>query len=42
MATVGFTPSGAVVAENVRDLQTWLSHVVGASARYLDLLFLAR
>jgi hypothetical protein len=30
---VGLTPSGAVVAENIRDLQTWLSHVVGASAR---------
>jgi len=30
---VGLTPSGTVVAENVRDLQTLLSHVGGASAR---------
>ena len=30
---VGLTPSGAVVAENVHDLQTLLSHVGGASAR---------
>ena len=30
---VGLTPSGTVVAENIRDLQTWLRHVGGASAR---------
>ena|SRR5262245_14504904 len=30
---VGFTPSGTVVTENVRDLQTYRSHVGGASAR---------
>ena len=30
---VGLTPSGAVVAENIRDLRTLLSHVGGASAR---------
>src|SRR5262245_44269299 len=33
MPAVGLTPRGTVVAENVRDLQTWLSHVGGASAR---------
>ena len=26
MPAVGLTPSGAVVAEDVRDLQTWPSH----------------
>ena len=26
MATVGLAPSGAVVAEDVRDLQSWSSH----------------
>ena len=26
MAAVGLAPSGAVVAEDVRDLQSWLNH----------------
>jgi hypothetical protein len=26
MGAVGLTPSGAVIAEDVRDLQTWSSH----------------
>ena len=26
MAGIGFTPSGPVVAEDVRDLQSWTGH----------------
>ena len=33
MAAVGITPSGTVVAEDIRDLQICPSHVGGASAR---------
>ena len=32
MASVGFTPSGPVVAENVRNLQTWTGHQRRASS----------
>src|SRR3954451_10594985 len=32
VSAVGFTPSGTVVAEDVRDLQSWPAHVGGAYA----------
>ena len=32
MAAVGFTPGGAVVAEDVRDLQSWPCHEGGATS----------
>ena len=32
VSTVGFTPSGTVVAEDIRDLQSWPAHVGGAYA----------
>ena len=40
---VGFTPSGTVVAEDIRDLQSWPAHVGGAYAAGSGLcLFLGR
>src|SRR6201981_1185093 len=43
VSAVGFTPSGTVVAENIRDLQSWPAHVGGAYAAGSDLcLFLGR
>ena len=43
VSAVGFTPSGTVVAEDVRDLQTWPAHVGGAYAAGSGLcLFLGR
>src|SRR5215468_2860130 len=32
VSAVGFTPSGTVVAEDIRDLQSWPAHVGGAYA----------
>jgi hypothetical protein len=34
MAAVGVTPSGAVVAEDIRDLQDWTGHEGPASGRW--------
>jgi len=43
VSAVGFTPSGTVVAEDIRDLQTWPAHVGGAYAAGSGLcLFLGR
>ena len=37
MAAIGFTPSGAVVAEQIRDLQCWMGQ---GSSRLLRLVLL--
>ena len=37
VAAVGFTPSGTVVAEDVRNLQSWTAHAGGALCRRLGL-----
>ena len=29
MAAIGLAPGGAVVAENIRDLQSWTGHAAG-------------
>ena len=43
VSAVGFTPSGTVVAEDIRDLQNWPAHVGGAYAAGSGLcLFLGR
>src|SRR2546421_12723598 len=43
VSAVGFTPSGTVVAEDIRDLQSWPAHVGGAYAAGSGLcLFLGR
>src|SRR6201998_3849365 len=42
VSAVGFTPSGTVVAENIRDLQSWPAHVGGAYAAGLGLCSLPR
>ena len=41
MASIGFTPSGPVVAEDVRNLQNWMGHQRRASSGRLVLLDLA-
>ena len=41
MASIGFTPSGPVVAEDVRNLQSWTGHQRRASSGRLVLLDLA-
>ena len=38
MASIGFTPNGPVVAEDVRDLQNWTCHQRRASSGRLVLL----
>src|SRR6516165_7949461 len=30
VSAVGFTPSGTVVAEDIRDLQSWPAHAIGS------------
>src|ERR1700756_2961719 len=43
VSAVGFTPSGTLVAEDIRDLQSWPAHVCGACAAGSGLcLFLGR
>jgi len=43
VSAVGFTPSGTVVAEDIRDLQSWPAHVGDAYAAGSGrCLFLAR
>src|ERR1700746_4118496 len=37
VSAVGFTPSGTVVAEDIRDLQSWAAHVGGAYGARLGL-----
>ena len=40
MAAIGLTPGGPVVAENIRNLQSWTEHERGVLLRRLVLLVL--